>query len=89
MGPLVERLAGENETWVYQRIQGERLKLGHLVGASSIRRILKRAANGPVGSWGALASSDWPLSGVIADEVGGPACRRYHGSLHVPPQQMR
>jgi hypothetical protein len=68
---LVVRMAGENPTWGYTRIQGALKNVGHRVGRSTIARILKAHGLPPVperptswqtflrAHWGAIAGADF------------------------------
>ena len=60
-------MAEENPTWGYTRIQGALKNVGHRVGRSTIRRILKAAGLPPVPqrptSWQTFLKAHW---GVIA-----------------------
>lgn len=68
---LVVRMATENPTWGYTRIQGALKNLGHHVGRSTIARILKAHGLPPVperptswqtflrAHWGAIAGADF------------------------------
>jgi hypothetical protein len=64
---LVVRMAEENPTWGYTRMQGALKNLGHRVGRSTIRRILKATGLPPVPqrptSWQTFLKAHW---GVIA-----------------------
>jgi transposase InsO family protein len=64
---LVVRMAEENPTWGYTRIQGALKNVGHRVGRSTIRRVLKAAGLPPVPhrptSWHTFLRAHW---GVIA-----------------------
>ncbi len=56
---LVLRLARENRRWGYKRIQGELLKLGHHVPATTIRDILRRNGLGPAPRRGGMSWSEF------------------------------
>jgi putative transposase len=68
---LVVRMAKENPTWGYTRIQGALKNVGHRVGRSTIARILKAQGLPPVperptswqtflrAHWGAIAGADF------------------------------
>jgi putative transposase len=69
---LVLRMAHENPTWGYRRIQGELVGLGHTVAASTVWKVLRDAGVDP-----APRRSGPPWRQVLSAQVADPGqCRQ-------------
>ena len=66
---LLLRLAKENPTWGYGKLQGELLKLGHMLGRSTIKDILKRQQVSPAPERAKQGSSWREFLAHYADQV--------------------
>jgi len=61
---LVLRMAAENPTWGYTRLQGALRNVGHRVARATVAKILKNAGVPPVperpSTWGTFLKAHWP-----------------------------
>jgi hypothetical protein len=75
---LILRMARDNDTWGYTRIQGAMKNLGHRVGRSTIARILKAHGVPPSRrrpmAWRTFVRAHWPALRA-ADVFMGEVCR--------------
>jgi putative transposase len=80
---LVLRLAAENPTWGYRRIQGELAGLGHRIASSTVWQILKASGIDP-----APERSDVTWSQFLHSQ--GAMLRRYYVLffIHIPTRQV-
>ncbi|MCQ4083465.1 integrase [Streptomyces sp. RB6PN25] len=74
---LTLRLARDNSTWGYTRIQGQLRRLSHRVGASTIRRILRSAGLIPAPRRSPNAGLSW-REFLRAQAPGLPAADSFH-----------
>ncbi|MFF2936273.1 IS3 family transposase [Streptomyces mirabilis] len=78
------RLAHENPTWGHTRIQGELRRLGHRVGAPTVRRVLRSAGLGPAPRRSPNTGPTWRA--FPARPGLRPACRGLLSRRHRDPE---
>jgi hypothetical protein len=92
---LIGRMAIENATWGYTRIQGALKNLGHRVGRSTIARILKEQGVPPSGrrpmAWRTFIGAHWPalLASDLFTSLPGTRGLVIHYMALLPELQTR
>jgi hypothetical protein len=86
---LIVRLTKENPRWGYDKIQGELLKPGYNLSASSVRNTLKRhrltpASERSSGSWGTTKTRSWLAISSLWKPYGSKPSMGYSSSNWEP-----